>query len=506
MNQDAATACSHLLSRSRRALRGAAVAALVSVLVAGCGSTVQIRSSRTLAQDGLSGGLSTDGATTGAPVTAAGGQGGVGSVPQGGTGGTAAGGGGSTGSLAPGQSSTGAGGATPGKAPIRIGVITQAQLDQAAKAIGLDGVTTGDTKKQVDAVVAWIRANGGLGGHPVQVFEYAVNLSDGSNDAIMANACAAMTQDYKVDVVVTVLSGLDVLAACLQKAGVNLLADNSNFGDASMKKYAPILGDPDEVAPGRMMSLLVDDLVRRGWLTTTSKIGVLAVDSHDGHATVDGPLAAALRRHGLTAAATTYIDPNTGDGGSSASSSAVLRFRAAGVDKVIPVMYSPLYMMIAAESQGYRPAYAMVSAQGPGALLEGTAPANQLKNAAGIGWQPYLDIGKGPKPGPVSARQTLCFELMRKGGQAATSALVKGFQAQVCDMLFYFKDLTDLRPDLPRDLMTSARERLGRSYVSPSIFRVDVSHRTDGMAGYRPLAYLDGCQCFQYVGPLVATS
>jgi hypothetical protein len=94
---------------------------------------------------------------------------------------------------------------------------------------------------------------------------------------------------------------------------------------------------------------------------------------------------------------------------------------------------------------------------------------------------------------------------MKKAGQAANSALVKGFQSQVCDLLFYLKDLSTKRPDLPKDLMTSARRQLGAGFVSPSTFRVDVTNRTDGMAGYRPLAYLDDCSCFQYTGPLVKT-
>jgi hypothetical protein len=95
---------------------------------------------------------------------------------------------------------------------------------------------------------------------------------------------------------------------------------------------------------------------------------------------------------------------------------------------------------------------------------------------------------------------------MRKAGQAASSALIKGFQAQVCDVLFYLKDLADREPSIPRDLLTSARIRLGTGFVSPATYRVDVTRRTAGVAGYRPLAYLDGCACFQYVGPIVAAS
>jgi hypothetical protein len=485
-------------------VRRAAVAALVALALAGCGSTVQVRSTATVGQ----GGLNELGTTGGAVSTTSGGAavqnpGTTGGLVSQGTSGTT----GAQVGVAPSPTLVASSGTTTGavasKTPVKIGVITQQQLESAAKAFGLDGVTTGDTRKQVEAVLGWIKANGGLAGRPIQVFQYDADLSSGSGDAIMTQACTAFTQDVRVDYVVTVLSGLNVLAACLQKAGVGLLADNTNFADSTMAQYAPILGNPSELGAGRMMDLLVDHLWSVGWLSRSSTVGVFARDNHDGHELVEKSLTAALKRHGVVAKVTRFIDDTQGDGGSSASANAVLGFRAAGVDRIFPAGYSPLYFMTAAESQGYRPAYAMVSAQAPGGLLESLAPANQLKNAAGIGWQPYLDIGKGTKPGPVSSRETLCFELMRKAGQAASSSLVKGFQVQVCDLLFYLKDLTELRPDLPKDLLTSARTSLGARYVSPATFRVDVTHRTAGMAGYRPLAYKDDCTCFQYVGPLV---
>jgi hypothetical protein len=494
-------------ARAARLQRRAAGAALVSLVLTGCGSTVQVSSTRAVSSGGQ---LTTDGMLAGAPQATAtlnpGGTGGR--LPQG-PGGTS--GAGATGSvLTRGAAPTARAGAAPGAAssrtPVKIGVITQQGLESAAKAFGLDGVTTGDTRKQVEAVVSWIKASGGLAGRPIQVFQYDADLAAGSGDAVMTQACTAFTQDVRVDYVVTVLAGLKVLAACLQKAGVGLLADNTNFADSTMSKHAPILANPSELGAGRMMDLLVDHLWSVGWLTASSTVGVIARDDSDGHEVVETSLAAALKRHGLTAKVTRFINDTQGDGGSSASANAVLGFRAAGVDRVFPAGYSPLYFMTAAESQGYRPAYAMVSAQAPGGLLESLAPANQLKNAAGIGWQPYLDIGKGTKPGPVSARETLCLQLMQKAVQAATSSLVKGFQVQVCDLLFYLKALTDLRPDLPKDLLTSARKALGARYVSPATYRVDVTHRTAGMAGYRPLTYKDDCQCFQYVGPLVKAS
>lgn len=498
------------------AARTAAAVALASVVLTACGSTVQVQSTGApaqvgLGQDGLSqDGLSADPTTsTGTDGLAAGGPAGTGGTSQG-TVGTAPGGSGIAGPTSSGSSSA-SGGAAPapaaasGKDVVRIGVITQPQLEGAAQTLGLDGVSTGDTKKQVDAVVTWIHANGGLAGRRIEVLEHAVDLSEGSSDAIQNTACVAMAEDLKVQYVVTVLSGLRTLISCLAKSGIGVLADNAGVNDEFRAQFANSLASPSEAAPGRLMRLLVDHLVERRWLTPTSTIGLMARDNPDGRAAVEKHLKPALRKHGLEEVITEYVDDTKGDGGSNQSNSAVLRFRSAGVDRFIPAFYSPLYFMLAAERQGYRPYYSLSSNDGPGALIEGLAPANQLEGSAGMGWQPYLDIGKGKKPGPISTRETLCFELMAKAGQQASSTLVKGFQVQVCDLLFYLKDISEKRPDMPRDLLTSGRVALGSTYVSPATYRVDVSRRTDGMAGFRPLAYLEDCECFQYVGPVVAT-
>ena len=321
------------------------MAACVAFALAGCGSTVQVRSTATVGQGGLNelgttgGGVST---TTGGGTTQTPGTTGS-SVPQGTSGTTgAAVGGVPTPAVVTPNGTTTTTGAIASHEPIKIGVITQPGLETAAKAFGLDGVTTGDTKAQVVAVVAWIRANGGLGGHPIQVVEYAIDMSQSSAEVWQTNACASMAEDHKVRFVVTVLASLQTLAACLAKHGIGLLADNSNFGDKTMAQYAPIMGNPSELGVGRMMTLLVDDLWRQGWLKAGSKIGVLALDSPDGRATTDGPFTAALRKHGLKPASTVYINPNNGDGGSGASGNAVLTFRASNVDRIIPVMYSPL--------------------------------------------------------------------------------------------------------------------------------------------------------------------
>jgi hypothetical protein len=484
-------------------VRRAAGVVVLALSLAACGSTVQLQSTEVQGHDGLSApGTVADPLATNSGATSQ-------DVPGTPTGPR-------TGSETP--TSTGRGNAVgpteapagtrtalSPKAPIRVGVVYAPGADAAFAALGVSALTTGDTKAQATAVVDWINKHGALGGHPIQLFSYAMDSSASSPAAAAQEACTAMTQDHKVRYVVSIAANQQPMVSCLAKKGVGLLDDESSLNDKAMATYAGFLGNPGEMAPGRTMSVLVDDLWKRGWLTSHSKVGVFAADTPDAHATVDGFLTQALRRHGLTAASTQYASFNDSASLSRDSASAALKFRSAGVDRIIPILTTPLFLMEAASSQDYRPAYALYSTLGPGAVLEGTAPKDQLANTAGIGWQPYQDIGKGKQPGPVSSRETLCLRIMQAAGQASTSASTVALQLQVCDVLFYLQDLGALEPSMPADLLTSARTLLGKRFVPADTFRSDVTHRTDGVAGYRSLAYRQDCSCFQYVSPVQAT-
>jgi hypothetical protein len=483
-----------------------ATAAVLALSLAGCGSTVQVSSTGTVAPDGLGNSTTLDGTAGTAPgglssapggsalsVGASGSRQSVSGAPRSSTAGSA------TGSVGTSKGSATAAGS---RTPVRVGVLYGTGVDQAANAIGISGLTTGDTKAQAAAVFAWVNAHGGLGGHPLVPVYYAISATDSSNnpDAAYQAACTSLAQDGKVRFVVTILNLRPVSLPCFSKYGIGLLDDESGVSDATMAKYATYLAGPGDFAPGRMLKNLVDDLWSRGWLTSASKVGSFTYDTPDNVALVEGPLTRALAAHGLKIASKQRVSNDSSS--ISQASSASLQFRAAGVDRVIPVTASPLFVMNAASSQNYHPAYALYSSFGPGALLEGAAPKDQLANAAGIGWQPFLDIGAGTHPGPVSSNETLCFSLMKAAGQASSSATVKGFQAQVCNTVFYLKAMIDRLPGVPADLFTAARPLLGSSFLSADTFRTDVTHRVDGAGGFRDLTYDQRCSCFQYTSPI----
>ena len=54
-------------------------------------------------------------------------------------------------------------------------------------------------------------------------------------------------------------------------------------------------------------------------------------------------------------------------------------------------------------------------------------------------------------------------------------------------------------------MLTAGRGLIGAGFVSADTFRTDLTRRTDGVAGYRRLAYQQSCSCFQYVSPVLPT-
>jgi hypothetical protein len=473
-------------------------ALLLAGLLAGCGSTAQVTGpapGTVLSGDGLSipeAGTPTTGASA-APGVDSGGNLLPGSNPTA-TGTTTTG-------VAPKPGGTAGSVSTPvvrGSGSVRVGVLYIDGADRMASALGISGLSTGDARAQAKAVVTHLNATGGLGGRQIELREGKLDSSRMSSDqdGAHAQACLSLTEDQKVSYVISYVQLASNQLACYAKHGVTVLDDQSSTIDYAGAQYAKTFGSPGELALGRAAGDLVDALWRTGWLTSASKVATFVYDTPDGQAIETRYLVPALARHGLTP----QVKVRTSNGADGATQGGtVVKLAAKGVDRVIPMGASPLFLMTAAETQNYHPAYAMTSTFGPGALLESAAPRAQLRNAAGIGWSKFLDIGAGTKPGPVSPNETLCFAIMKKAGQQSTSASTQAFQVALCNVLMFLKAGTDAYGVSP-DLLTQVRAR-GLRFGPADAFAIAMrAGRADGAAAYRDLVFDGGCSCFQYKG------
>ena len=463
------------------------LAPLVALPIAACGTTVPTGSlTSTSSGDGLSAPVAVAGSRPLAPVV-----GGAEVVER-----TAGSRGGAAEGVVPTALPSGSVVVPTDHAPVRVGVLYVDGADTFASSLGISGLSTGDAWAQAQAVVAHLNSTGGLAGHPIELRQGKVDAARAASDpdGAYAAVCSSLTEDQKVRYVVSYVNLTPSRLDCYARRRVLVLDDQSAIPDSAGARYAATFAGPGELSLGRAATELVDSLWRRGWLTPSSTVGTLVPDTADGAEIETRFLLPALRRHGLTPAAkirSTGVDPAN-------QNANVIKLRSAGVDRVIPLDQSPLFIMNAAESQGYRPAYALNSGFGPGALLETAAPKNQLVNAAGIGWSKYLDIGSGTKPGPVSTNETLCFAVMARAGQQSSSGTTQAFQAALCNVLMFLKSASD-RYGLVPDLLDRVRAS-GLPFLPADAYGVHlVPGRPDGVSAYRDLAYDGGCSCFQYV-------
>jgi hypothetical protein len=384
-------------------------------------------------------------------------------------------------------------------AKIKVGVLYLEDGGSAAQATGVNGLTTGDAKAQARAVFEHANKNGGLAGRPIDAYYYALSPQDTVSrpDAALQEACVAFTQDAKVAFVVSYLNVGEAFLACLAKKKVGLVDDATAVLDDIQAKYRQFVAAPGDLAPGRKQRELVDALWRTGWLTPKSTIGAFTQDVPEKRAMLDKYLKPALKKYGLSVKTEQFGTPE----------SAVLKFASDGVDRVLSVEVNPVRLMTAAESQSYRPLYAVQSGWAPGALLEVAAPRNQLKGAAGIGWSPYLDIGRGKRPPPVSANETLCFKLYQEAGQASAQPTTKALSLQLCNAILYLKAAADRVGHAEPGLLGVAGPAVGASFPPADTYKSDMNRgRTDGVSAYLDLAYQEDCSCFQYVSGLRPTS
>ena len=481
------------------ARRGPALLLLAAALTAGCGSTVQqpggtaTLGGPAVSDDGLSIPTSGEG-TAGAP--AAGGR--PAEVAPGTTSPTTADGrattAGTTQPAAPAAATAGGPAvARAGSGPVTVGLLYLDGADEFASTLGISGLSTGDAEAQAKAIVKHLNSTGGLGGRPIKLVTYGMRAG-ADPTAEHGAACTALTEDAKASYVVSYVGLQGSYLDCYAKRGVAVVDDASLLLDEQGEKYEKTFAAPGDLLAGRAVRNQVDSLWRTGWLTKDSVVGTLVYDTPDGRALEQRHLLPALKRYGLTPKVTARS--STGGDGVSQQNGFVLQYRSNGVDRILPAGASPLFLMTGAESQGYRPKYAVLSTFGPG-FLEGTAPREQLRGAAGIGWQPSLDIGAGKKPGPVSVNETTCLDVMADSGQQGTGT-TRAFQLYLCNSLFWLQAAAEAVGVGP-DLVSRARAALGSTFPPASTFTsVSTPDRVDGAGSYRDLAFDDACRCFQY--------
>jgi ABC-type branched-subunit amino acid transport system substrate-binding protein len=426
----------------RRVLpRSAGAASILAgfALTAACGTTVPVAEQRLPGTVSAFGGEVAPGATSDGVVSglADDGLGGVQDPGQVGGGAVAA--------AAPTKATGVAGAATNGPgdgraagsstaSTITIGALTATGAGQYQRSLGFDQGASGDQIAMTRSVVQWLNKHGGIAGRKVELVVYDVPVEQAVADANSAYeaACRAFTEDNKVFAVVSIVSDVtDNFYECLRKRGVFAITANIARSSHFFQQWAGAVYGPTNPSYTRVLANSVDALWEEGWLTPTSKVGVVGFETADAKATINDGLVPALKRHGLELTADFYT--TTDSSGYAAYNGAALRFKTRDVDRVFFAPGGqPILFGLAAEQANYRPLYALSTLEYPGPVAA-TLPPEQLRGSAGIGWSPWLDLDNASAAKMTTPGKAECIDAVSAARQDLATGTTFAIATWICD-------------------------------------------------------------------------
>lgn len=490
--------------RVASAVLGACVA---GALLAACGTTVPLAEQRRLGQSDAQLGGVTGGADAepGAPQQG----GGKSSGGANGTGGASSPSSTTSGSSAvapqtgpvttdrPSADGTSHGGA---HGPAEVGVIVpNTNAGQAfGNAFGT-AVVTGDVPGMARAMVAYVNSRGGFAGHKVVpvFYQRCVGCDLATEDQAI---CTSFTQDHHVVAVVDNTETSVALASCLGKHGAAVLGGGvAVFGDKEFEEARSFWTEYG-MSADTVFRTLVDRLQKQDWFGH-EKVGLIVSEAQPAFARIAGAVKAQLAGLGHPVQAEGSM-ANAPEGGSAAAG-IVLKFKAAGITRVVILdSGSGVMLQLASQeaSQGYYPRVTVTSLDVLGTSA-GLIPPQAYEGAAGIGWQP---IGDGAPNRPAqNASEKRCRAVFRQAQVQLSSGLAETEGLAMCDSFLFGQAAYARAGSNALADFGSAVASLGSSYLPASTFLDRFGPGVyGGAAQVRSLAYDRSCSCFRYTsGP-----
>jgi hypothetical protein len=193
---------------------------------------------------------------------------------------------------------------------------------------------------------------------------------------------------------------------------------------------------------------------------------------------------------------------------------AIVAFRDAGVNRVFFIGNAPLapFFMNQAENEGYRPRYALTSADQPRFAAnagESKRPL-QVQDAIGLGYEPDVDVEDDQYPFPHASNKTeqLCAQLYKAGGHEWSARKNADLAIGYCGALLMLKKGAEtITNGITPELWAHHAERNLVNFESPMNFGSSFGPGDHTSAEvYRLIKWFADCSCFKYVGEPVRFS
>ncbi len=390
---------------------------------------------------------------------------------------------------------------------LTIGIMASQTINEGYEALGAAGAAFPDPVEQVEPIVKWINAHGGVVGRTLKVaWHFRDDLSQDTDDTKMQAACTDFTQDKKVFLVTSIYQAHG-MAPCLRDNDIPLVesgAGPAQYGTPTFDSLDGYYTTPNQISVSRYSVALVQGLAKRGFFTG-AKTGLVYMGFPYAHAAVEKAMKPELKRLGVTLVDEQELRPieRASDfaGTQAEVSNAVLRFKQKGINRIISLEDQATTIMTAAEQQDYYPRYGIGSLS-----LFGAAESNpdSMKDTTIVGFNVQLDVRprfRGASP----AEEKTCRKIYLDSRQAPDDELAWGLMEWHCEGLFFIKHALDRMTTLSAKGLIAAIESIGTGYKTFTTYGMRMAPgRYDGVATARPLKFIPDCTCIKYAGPSYA--
>ena len=388
---------------------------------------------------------------------------------------------------------------------VKVGFIVVKGSSSYGNGAAFKSPAYGDVPKQVNTIVAWINAHGGVAGRKVVpvIREHDINNDSRTEEE---GICTGFTEDDKVFAVVFAAQGYPETRRCYAQHHT-LILDPTPFlyGADSFRLLSPYYWSPDYVNYSRVMRALVPALKEQSFFSGSYTLGVVTYDVDVYHSIVDNDLKPALQAAGVTLSDSNvkYISNADIPTIQRGATQAVAQMQVAGVNRVVFAglgPYAPLFMSTA-EGAHFTPRYGVTSYDQPRFDQNWKAmnPTSQLKGAVGIGFSPVQDVADGQLAFPQPGERT-CLSIYGAAGIHFAERADSGYALAYCDSMQMLQHAASaVGSALSVQSWAAAAGRLGTGFQSSIAMGTSFAGgRMDGGNGFRTIKFDDGCACFVY--------
>ncbi|BEL08113.1 hypothetical protein Q0Z83_063040 [Actinoplanes sichuanensis] len=412
----------------------------------------------------------------------------------------------SCGTLMPGAGSavSPSGGVGPGVTDDSVKVVfIGTDLTATASMTGFKNADVGKPEEQVEALAAYVNANGGIAGRKLDAVyrEYEASKDSPATETAL---CSQITQDDRAFAVV--LTGqLQSNARPCYAQRRTLMLDATLIADdrATFTQLDPYLWTATYPEYDRFATSFLAVLIREKFFEGRTEAGLIAADTPANKSIFDKLVVPSLREIGVTVDVS-WIDTTSLGTLNSGLSQAAVDLRGKRIDRVFFLGGARIapFFMTSAKAQSFTATYGVSTFDSPIFMVNnpGTVPPESLKGMIGIGFAPAGDVPDSRLEFPATDAERQCLDIFRQAGISFPKRENARVAFTYCDAtLLLQKAASGLGPNLNAAAWGEAARQV--DFTTAGGFGGKIG--ADGYAagtGYRVLKYDTGCSCFTYQG------